>query len=177
MWAPGSRRSASASAPGFGCWALGLDFRSRPLIQQLKDPFRRGHCGLQRVELLGHVADWPEESSRVQEERDERSERQACRSARSRRRTRGSAPRRSSPRTRRPAETPRSRKSARRSRRGAGVDVVEPRVVDRLAPEQLHRRHAVDVLVQEGVDARDPRAAPSGTTRARCCGTTAPAPR
>ena len=43
----------------------------------------------------------------------------------------------------------------------------------RLAPEQLHRRHPGDVLLQERVDARDPAADDRGTTRARCGGTTA----
>ena len=38
------------------------------------------------------------------------------------------------------------------------VDLVEAREVQRLAPEQLHRRHAGDVLLQERVDARDPAA-------------------
>ncbi len=38
------------------------------------------------------------------------------------------------------------------------VDLVEPREVERLAPEQLHRRHPGDVLVEERVDARDPAA-------------------
>ena len=40
--------------------------------------------------------------------------------------------------------------------------------VARLAAEQLHRGHAGDVLLQEGVDPRDPGRARCGTTRARC---------
>ena len=40
----------------------------------------------------------------------------------------------------------------------APVDVVEAFEIDRLSPEQLHRRHAGDVLLQEGVDPRDPAA-------------------
>ena len=45
-------------------------------IEQLKNPLRRRHRGLQRVELLRHVADRPEEPARVENERHERAERQ-----------------------------------------------------------------------------------------------------
>ena len=38
------------------------------------------------------------------------------------------------------------------------IDLVEPREVQRFAPEQLHRRHPGDVLLQKRVDARDPAA-------------------
>ena len=38
-----------------------------------------------------------------------------------------------------------------------GVDLVEAGGVSPFAAEQLHRRHAGDVLLQERVDARDPR--------------------
>ena len=38
------------------------------------------------------------------------------------------------------------------------IDLVEALEVQRLPPEQLHRRHAGDVLLQERVDARDPAA-------------------
>ena len=40
----------------------------------------------------------------------------------------------------------------------AAVDRLEALEVQRLAAEQLHRRHAGQVLLQEGVDARDPAA-------------------
>ena len=53
------------------------------------------------------------------------------------------------------------------------VDLVEALEAARFAAEQLHRRHAGDVLLQERVDARDPESARCGTTRARCGGTTA----
>ena len=39
------------------CWALDLDRG----VEQAEDSFRRGHRGLQQVELLGQVADRPEE--------------------------------------------------------------------------------------------------------------------
>ncbi len=38
------------------------------------------------------------------------------------------------------------------------IDLVEATEVERLASEELHRRHAGDVLLQEGVDSRDPPA-------------------
>ena len=38
------------------------------------------------------------------------------------------------------------------------IDRVEAREVQRFAPEQLHRRHAGDVFLQERVDPRDPAA-------------------
>ena len=38
------------------------------------------------------------------------------------------------------------------------VDELEAPVVHLFTAEQLHRRHAVDVLVEKGVDARDPQA-------------------
>ncbi len=40
----------------------------------------------------------------------------------------------------------------------APVDLVEAIETARLTAEELHRRHAGDVLLQEGVDARDPEA-------------------
>ena len=40
----------------------------------------------------------------------------------------------------------------------AAIDRVEPVEVQRFAPEQLHGRHAGDVLLQERVDPRDPSA-------------------
>ena len=39
-----------------------------------------------------------------------------------------------------------------------GVDLVKARAVSSFPAEQLHRRHAGDVFLQERVDARDPRA-------------------
>ena len=39
----------------------------------------------------------------------------------------------------------------------AAIDLVEARVAQALAPEELHRRHASDVFLQERVDASDPK--------------------
>ena len=49
-------------------------------VEQREDPLGRGHRALQHVELLGQVADRPEEALRVLQERDQRSERQRRRS-------------------------------------------------------------------------------------------------
>ena len=127
-------------------------------IQQLKDPLRGRHRGLKRVELLRHVADRPEEPAGVEDERHERAERE--RAAQDE-----------------PAAVPENQRGRdgrdeldRRQKHGVeenlldvgvamlAVDELEAAVVHLLAAEQLHRRHAVDVLVEERVDARDPQA-------------------
>ncbi len=60
---------------GVGSWELGVAYLHRR-IQQPEDALGRRHRALQDVELLGQVADGPEEALRVLQERDERSQRE-----------------------------------------------------------------------------------------------------
>ena len=129
------------------------DRRRRDLhrrIEQRKDPLRRGHRALQQVELLGQVADRPEEALRVLQERDQRAQRQAVAV------DHPSA-----------ADPQNQRRRQRADQLDAGierrvvedrldvgvtvlpVDLVEGIEVARLAAIELHRRHAGDALLQD----------------------------
>ena len=142
-------------------------------VEQLEDPLRRGHGGLEDVELLREVADRAVEALRVQHERDERPDRQRA----------VQDPVAAEP------DDERGGEGADDFDRGVEHRVVVDRlhvrvavpVVDRvevavaalLAAEQLHRRHAGDVLLEKRVDARDPGPHLAVRLADVACGTTA----
>ena len=128
----------------------------RRRVEQREDALGRRHRRLQDVELLGQVADGSEEALRVEHERHQRAELEAALQR----------PRPAEPDDGGDGEGPEDldggiehRVEEDRCEVGVAappVDRVEPLVLARLAPEELHRRHPRDVLLQERVDARDP---------------------
>ena len=141
-------------------------------VEEPEDPLRGGHRRLQHVELLGEVGDRPPEALRVLDEGHERAQGRARRAS-----TCGAAVDQDERDGERGQELDRGvedRVVEDRAHVGVGVLAVdrgEGGAVALLAPEQLHHRHAGEVLLQEGVDARHPLAGLAEATAARPCGT------
>jgi hypothetical protein len=127
-------------------------------VEQREDALRRRHRALQDVELLGQVADRPEEALRILQECHQRTERErvlddeAAADPDHQRRRQGAD-----------QLDRRVEHGVIEDRLDVGVavpaiDLVEGLEVARLTAVQLHGAHAGDALLQEGVDAGDPGA-------------------